>query len=135
MRFELNKTFAVALVVLAAAFTFNAPRAHAADSKSEKAKIRARSEARDPQVRQLKSAGKIGETSDGLIEAVNPADVDGSISKLIDEENADRTALYKLVAKDQGASIDTVARNAAKINFRDAKKGEWLKENGRWRQK
>ena len=70
---------------------------------------------------------------DGLIDAVK--DADATARKLIDEENRDRKALYALIAKDEGIDADVVARRAAKRNFDKAKKGEFLKDNGTWRQK
>jgi len=102
----------------------------AAPTKEE---LRGRFEQRYPQIKQAKSDGKIGETSTGLLEAVKSAD--STFSKLIDEENADRRALYELIAKDEKVDADVVARRAAQRNFQKAKPGEYLKEDGKWRQK
>jgi uncharacterized protein YdbL (DUF1318 family) len=133
MKLELKKMLTIVFAALAITLAFAAPSAHAADSKSEKAKLRARSESRYPEVRKYKSAGKVGETSEGFLEAVKESDA--ALGKLIDEENADRRALYQLISKDQGANVDAVARKAAQINFRDAKKGDYLKDGDQWRQK
>jgi uncharacterized protein YdbL (DUF1318 family) len=59
----------------------------------------------------------------------------GATAKLIESENADRRALYDLIAKEEGVSFEIVARRAAQRNFQKAKRGEYLKDNGTWRQK
>ena len=102
----------------------------AAPTKDE---LQSRFEQRYPQIKQAKSDGKVGETSAGFIEAVKSAD--GALSKLIDDENADRRALYELIAKKEKVEMDVVATRAAQRNFERARPGEYLKENGKWRQK
>jgi uncharacterized protein YdbL (DUF1318 family) len=102
----------------------------AAPTKEE---LRKQFESRYPQIMQAKAEGDLGETSAGFIEAVKSAQ--GATAKLIESENADRRALYDLIAKEEGVSFEIVARRAAQRNFQKAKRGEYLKDNGTWRQK
>ena len=102
----------------------------AAPTKKE---LQARFEQRYPEIRSMKSEGKVGETSAGFLEAVKSAD--GALAKLIDEENTDRRALYELIAKEENVEVDIVARRAAQRNFQKAKPGEYLKDNGGWKRK
>src|SRR4051812_49309820 len=121
-----NQSWIFALIALFLGSTV----ALAAPTKKE---LQSRFEQRYPQIKQAKADGKIGETSTGFLEAVKSAD--GTLSKLIDDENADRKALYELIAKDEKVDADIVARRAAQRNFQKAKSGEYLKEDGKWRQK
>ncbi|MCE5186861.1 MAG: YdbL family protein [Planctomycetaceae bacterium] len=84
-----------------------------------------------------KADGKIGETFDGLVEAVKAESLgDKELKKLVQDENADRKAFYELGAKEVGAARQTFALSAGKRNFRVAKPNEWLKPNdGKWIQK
>lgn len=104
-----------------------------AKNDAEKKRLEARSEARYPDLQRYKSAGKLGETSRGLVEAVKESDA--ALSKLIEEENADRKALYALLSAEQGVSAEVVAKRAGQRNFKNAKKGEYLKDGAAWKQK
>ena len=107
----------------------------AADAKpaGDEATLQKRFKARYPQVQQLKSDGVIGETSEGYVEFVDKKDA--KAAKLVEEENDDRKALYKLIADKEGITVDVVASRAAKRNFDRAKAGEYLKEGGKWKKK
>jgi len=107
----------------------------AADAKpaGDEATLQKRFKARYPQVQQLKSDGVIGETSEGYVEFVDKKDP--KAAKLVEEENDDRKALYKLIADKEGITVDVVASRAAKRNFDRAKAGEYLKEGGKWKKK
>jgi hypothetical protein len=98
-----------------------------------KMELQARFEQRYPEIRAMKAEGRVGETSAGFLEAVKSGD--GSTSKLVEEENTDRRALYELIAKEENVEVDVVATRAAQRNFQKAKKGEYLKDSGTWRQK
>ena len=89
---------------------------------------------RYPAILNAKKSGSVGETSQGVLEAVKLTD-DATLKQLIADENNDRAALYALIAKDEDISPDQVARRAAKRNFDHARSGEWLKTDGEWRQK
>lgn len=95
--------------------------------------LKARFAERLPAIRQYKDAGKIGENTSGLIEAVSGAD---AAAQLIEAENADRQALYALIAKDQGTDAATVANRAARRNYEKANTGDYLKTAaGEWKRK
>lgn len=86
-----------------------------------------------PKLTEAKHAGKIGETTAGLVEAVKG---DADVAKLVSEENADRQSLYVLIAKKENTSVETVAERAARRNFDKAAVGDWLKsKDGAWKQK
>ena len=99
----------------------------------EEAALQKRFKARYPQIQQLKRDGTVGETDAGYIDFVKAKDE--KAAKVVDEENTDRKALYKLIADREGISADVVAERAGKRNFDHAKPGEWLKEGGKWRKK
>jgi len=88
-------------------------------------------------VNKAKADGKIGETFDGLIDAVKAQYLsDNELKKLVEDENADRKAFYELGSKEVGATPKSFALSAGKRNFRVAKPNEWLKHNdGKWIQK
>jgi uncharacterized protein YdbL (DUF1318 family) len=91
---------------------------------ANKAELQARFERRYPQILQYKMAGKIGETQQGVLEAVDPKYMDDSkMAQLVSEENADRQELYRLIAKDEGTTPDIVAQRTAKRNYEKAKPG------------
>lgn len=120
-------------MLLAVLLASMAAPAQAADRKAE---LRAKFEQRYPQIQQYKTAGKIGETTAGVLEVVDPKAVDAAVTTLMAEENADRTELYQLIAKDEGTTPALVAERNAVRNFTKAKPGEYLKEkNGTWRKK
>ena len=110
----------------------------APDSKNQKEKdrLRARSEERYPEIRRLKSDGKIGESSTGYLEAVKKDYLgDDSLKQLIDDENKDRKALYAIIADEDGTDAGLVAKRAAKRNIERAKSGEYVKQDGTWKKK
>jgi hypothetical protein len=106
-----------------------------ADAKEDA--LKKRTEERYPRLRSAKDAAKVGETSAGLIEAVDPKFLgDADLKKLVDEENADRKEVYQLIADQGKTSADVVAKEAAKRNFTNARKGDYLKgTDGKWTQK
>lgn len=117
-------------LLLIGCILWTAPSARA-DQKDE---LKAHFAERLPAIRQYKDAGKIGETTAGLLEAVTS--VDATIQNLINAENADRQALYALIAKDQGTDAATVANRAARRNYEKANAGDYLKTaTGEWKRK
>jgi uncharacterized protein len=97
--------------------------------------LRERFKQRFDELSKLKSAGRIGETWQGYVEAVRPEDRDATAG-LVNAENADRRALYRLLAEEEGLTPEEIARNNAVRNFNKAKKGEYLKgPEGQWKQK
>ncbi len=100
-----------------------------------KEELQARFEKRYPQLLTYKRDGKAGENMQGFVEAVKREFLDDkTLSKLLDDENADRKELYKLLADEQKTSVDQVAAAAAKRNYEKAKPGEYLKQkDGTWK--
>ena len=134
--------FLIVLFALIAAFALSPLSAHAAKpvtpaapaaASPEQAALQKRFKARYPQVQQFKKEGVIGETDAGYLDFVKAKDE--KAAKVVDEENADRKTLYKLIADREGITADVVAQRAGKRNFDHAKPGEWLKDGGKWRQK
>jgi uncharacterized protein YdbL (DUF1318 family) len=74
---------------------------------------------------------------EGYVEAVKKEYLDDkTLAKLIDDENADRKELYRVIAADEKTTPDKVAVAAAKRNYEKAKSGEFLKGNdGQWHKK
>jgi len=104
----------------------------------DKAELKARFEKRYPQILEYKRAGKVGETMKGMIEAVESkyARDDDKLASLIEDENSDRRALYKLIAADEGVSPEKVAERMAERNYERARPGEYLKSaDGKWKRK
>lgn len=104
--------------------------AHAADLGALKESFKQRY----PALQELKTSGKIGETSAGWVEAVKGG-ADAKVNAVIAAENADRKTLYAALAVQQGIAAELVAQRNANRNFEKAAKGEWLKSDGAWKQK
>jgi uncharacterized protein YdbL (DUF1318 family) len=88
-------------------------------------------------IKKHKAAGKIGETFEGLVDAVKAQYLDEKdLKKLVDDENADRKKFYALGAQKLGVTPESFALSAGKRNFGVAKPSEWLKpKGGTWVQK
>jgi uncharacterized protein YdbL (DUF1318 family) len=119
------------IATLIAVFVIPATSLFAADSKKEELQKRFR--ARYGQVQQLKKDGVIGETDEGFVDFVKERD--SKAADLVDQENADRRELYKLIAKNEGTDEATVAKHNAQRNFEKAKAGEYLRVDGKWKKK
>jgi uncharacterized protein len=106
----------------------------AADREAE---LQERFKGRLEDVRRAKADGKIGETRQGLLDAVEAKYLeDKALRTLVDEENADRRELYKLIAEKENATEAKVAERAAARNYQKAKSGEYLKDkDGTWKRK
>ena len=88
-------------------------------------------------IKKHKADGKIGETFEGLVEAVKAQYLgEKDLKKLIGDENADRRKFYELGAAKLGTSPESFALSAGKRHFREARPEDWLKpRDGRWVQK
>ena len=117
-----------------------------ARAETSEGELKARFRTRVSAIDALKDAGKIGETSEGAIAAVEPrylaetvALPDGkriSASELIAAENRDRTELYRLLAERTGEAPEEVAKQNAIRNYRDAKPEHYLRTKaGQWLKK
>jgi uncharacterized protein YdbL (DUF1318 family) len=92
---------------------------------------------RYPALRAAKDAGKVGETFDGFVAAVDPKYLDDpGTKKLIDDENADRKQAYQIIADQTKTSPDVVGQRAGVHNFADAHPGDYLRDkDGKWTRK
>ena len=132
MKTWMKRIWAVLAVV---AVLGGAPAAARADRQDE---LRERFKDRYPDLRAAKIDGKIGETTDGIVEAVEARylEKDDALRKLVEEENADRRELYKLIAEREKTTPEKVATRNAARNFEKAKPGEYLKaRDGSWKKK
>ena len=119
-----NITTILALLLIPATLAFAA-------SKEE---LQKRFKQRYPELKELKQAGTIGETSEGFVDFVK--DRDSKAAKTVDSENADRKELYALVAKETNVTPEDVAARNAKRNHDKLQPGEYYKgEDGKWTKK
>jgi uncharacterized protein YdbL (DUF1318 family) len=81
-----------------------------------------------------KSAGSIGERTDGYVEAVAPSPAD-DVKALVQEVNAKRKASYQEIAEKNGTDAGKVAALAAQKLLERAPQGTWIQDGGRWYQK
>lgn len=95
---------------------------------------------RFPSLKPFFEGGNIGENNKGLIEIRDEANLNlkdkASLRNLVKEENADRTQLYREVAKalniDAG-QIERIQKIFAESWIRSAEAGWWIQqENGQW---
>lgn len=92
--------------------------------------IRRRMEQRLPALDQLKAQEAIGENNRGFVEVRGSAANAGSV---VADENRDREAVYALIAKEAGASADSVGRARAKQIAANSRGGVWVQdESGKW---
>ena len=98
--------------------------------------LKKRFQARAPALGKLKAAGKLGETDKGYLEPVKSAELPVADKKLMQAENQDRRAGYKIIAKKRpGISPDKVGQLAGAKKIESAKAGEWVKQGGSWKKK
>jgi uncharacterized protein YdbL (DUF1318 family) len=96
--------------------------------------IRHRMEQRLSAIDDLKAKEAIGENNRGLVEVRGNGS--GDASRLVSEENSDRAAAYAIIAKETGASPDSVGRARAKQIAGNSRPGVWVQdESGRWSKK
>ena len=98
------------------------------------ADIRRRMEQRLPQVDRLKAQEVVGENNRGFLE-VPPAGK-ASPGTVIADENRDRETVYALIAKQTGATTDSVGKARARQIATGSKAGVWIQdEAGQWKKK
>jgi uncharacterized protein len=103
-----------------------------AQTKSE---LRQRFKERLKDVDRLKADGLVGETYDGWL-AVVKKDLNKKEQKILDDENDDRRALYRLIADDEKTTADHVGERNGTRNRKNLRVGEWFKtKDGDWEQK
>jgi uncharacterized protein YdbL (DUF1318 family) len=103
----------------------------AADSGAD---IRRRMEQRLPAIDRLKTAEAVGENNRGFLEVRGSGGADAGA--VVSEENRDREAVYALIAKQTGATSDSVGRARAKQIAANSRGGVWVQdEGGAWKKK
>lgn len=99
-----------------------------ADSAAD---IRRRMEQRLPQIDAFKAREILGENNRGLLE-----ERQAGSGTLAAEENRDRETVYALIARETGATPDSVGRARARQIAANIKAGVWVQdESGAWRKK
>lgn len=95
------------------------------------ADIRRRMEQRLPQVDQLKAQEIVGENNRGFLEERKAGG-----GNIVAEENRDREAVYAYIARETGASAESVGRARAKQIAANSASGVWIQdEAGAWKKK
>lgn len=98
------------------------------------ADLRRRMEQRLPQIDALKAQEVVGENNRGLLEE-RKSGAAGAAS-VVSDENRDRAAVYALIARETGASADSVGRARAKQIAANSRAGVWVQdEAGAWKKK
>jgi hypothetical protein len=101
-----------------------------------KAELRQRFKERLKDVNRLKTDGLVGETYDGWLAVVKNQDLNKKQQKILDDENDDRRALYRLIADDERTTADLVGERNGTRNRKNLRVGEWFKtKDGDWEQK
>jgi uncharacterized protein YdbL (DUF1318 family) len=123
-------------VVLAAAVAW--PTAALARSKSE---VLQSIKARYPALVKLLAAHKVGETDQGLIDAVKSDYLNEKVqskgktitlAQFIQNENADRQEYFQIAAKANNTSPDVVGKNFARHRYSLLNSGEYWKKGNSW---
>jgi hypothetical protein len=98
------------------------------------AELRDRMAQRLPGIDDLKSRGAIGENNRGFLEVRDTGNA--SAPAVVSSENTDRTAAYALIAKETGASPDSVGKARAKQIAASSRSGVLVQdESGAWKKK
>jgi uncharacterized protein YdbL (DUF1318 family) len=118
-----------ALVIFSLAAVLAAGAADLAGAENLKARFNARNAA----IMELKAKGIVGENNKGFLEFVG-----GKREKqpIVAEENSDRLKVYTAIAKRQGTTPDAVGVQRAIQISKKALPGDWLQDaNGKWYRK
>ncbi|MBU0482330.1 MAG: YdbL family protein [Proteobacteria bacterium] len=95
--------------------------------------IKARMQARLPEIVRLLAAGTIGEGKDGLLYFMSGA---SGNQVFVQEENDDRKKVYGAIARQQGTTPALVGERRALQIYDQADPGTWLQDaNGKWYKK
>lgn len=98
------------------------------------ADIRRRMEQRLPRIDALKAQEILGENNRGLLEERKSGTA--GATDVVADENRDREAVYVLIARETGASADSVGRARAKQIAANSASGVWVQdESGVWKKK
>ncbi len=103
------------------------------NSNSFSAGIKERMKARVPEIKALKEAGVVGENNMGYLEILGNRPKQNDV---VAAENKDRKKVYSAIAKQQGATADSVGKRRAIQIAGKTNPGEWLQDkDGKWVQK
>jgi uncharacterized protein YdbL (DUF1318 family) len=92
--------------------------------------IKARMQARLPEIVALKAEGMIGEDNRGFLAFIGSARKKADI---VAAENEDRRQVYAAIARQQGTTAEVVGRLRARQIAQNASPGEWLQnEKDEW---
>ncbi|HPD15218.1 MAG TPA: DUF1318 domain-containing protein [Planctomycetota bacterium] len=101
--------------------------------------------ARYPALLKLLADKRVGETAQGLIEAVKSASLQDKVeakgqtitlAQFIQDENNDRTEYFGIAARETKTTPEIVARNFGRVRESKLNKGEfWKGDDGKWEQK
>ena len=98
------------------------------------AELRDRMAARLSAIDDLKAKGAIGENNRGMVEVRDAAA--SNAGSVVTDENRDREAVYAIIAKETGATSDSVGRARAKQIAANSRSGVWVQdESGAWKKK
>lgn len=122
---------ALFLLIAAVAVLFFQSPSMAQETRKE---VQARIESRFAKLEAYRDEGKIGEVVDGSLQPVEDKYMsDATLKGLVDAENADRKTLFAIIAKEEGAPVEEVAKTYARKLFDLAKPQHFLKgKNGKW---
>lgn len=122
MKIRLFTLFAALCLLSVSAFAQNA------------AELRGRMASRLPAIDEFKAKGVIGENNRGMVEVRDNGTA--AAGALVAEENRDREAAYVIIAKETGATPDSVGRARAKQIASNSRAGVWVQdESGAWKKK
>lgn len=95
---------------------------------------RQRMEKRLPSIDALKDRGAVGENNRGYLEARTSLAADAS--RLVEDENSDRAAVYGALAQKTGSTAEQVGRARARQIAQNSRPGVWVqREDGQWAKK
>lgn len=98
------------------------------------AALRGRMEQRLPQIDALKAQEFLGENNRGFLEERKSGGTNAAA--VVTDENRDREAVYALIARETGATPDSVGHARAKQIALSSRAGVWVQdESGAWRKK
>jgi len=90
---------------------------------------------RAPALSKLRAAGKLGETDKGYIAPVKGAALNAAETQLMQAENRDRRAGYRIISKRRSIPEQKVGQLAGAKKIQSAKPGEWVQQGGAWNKK
>ena len=95
--------------------------------------LKSRMSARRPAINALKSSGVVGENNQGFLTLLKQQ---SDKKALVAAENKDRRKAYQIIAKQQGTTVEHVAKRRALQIAKKAKPGTMLqKASGKWYKK